>query len=129
MSWDDGASYDGGFSLNEDGMEREISPISESSDLRGGVAKDDGNFAKSPPPVCRPCSENEENDDSAKGKTINLQKGDSLNARYVVVGVLGSGAFGTVYSARDQGSGEIVAVKVQRAGRKYSQVPKFAFPA
>jgi hypothetical protein len=128
LSRDDGANYDGGeFYLNDDGIEREISPISESSDLRhDAIDDDDCAISKSPQQTHLPCSEAEEHDSISKGKTTTLQKGDLLNERYAVVCVLGSGAFGTVYSAHDQVSGETVAVKVQRAGHKYSQVSSHA---
>eukprot|EP00960_Hanusia_phi_P029190 747822-Hanusia_phi.AAC.3 len=48
--------------------------------------------------------------------------GDVLNKRISILGILGSGAFGTVYIAWDKQTDSYLAVKVQRAGRKHVQV-------
>mmetsp|Transcript_23361 Transcript_23361/g.75951 ORF Transcript_23361/g.75951 Transcript_23361/m.75951 type:complete len:535 (-) Transcript_23361:1560-3164(-) len=48
--------------------------------------------------------------------------GDVLNKRISILGVLGSGAFGTVYIAWDKQTDAHLAVKVQRAGKKHVQV-------
>eukprot|EP00286_Rhodomonas_abbreviata_P023958 CAMPEP_0181299744 /NCGR_PEP_ID=MMETSP1101-20121128/6514_1 /TAXON_ID=46948 /ORGANISM="Rhodomonas abbreviata, Strain Caron Lab Isolate" /LENGTH=263 /DNA_ID=CAMNT_0023404923 /DNA_START=179 /DNA_END=967 /DNA_ORIENTATION=+ len=51
-----------------------------------------------------------------------LKIGDCLNNRLYITTVLGAGAFGTVYLAKDQHTGDSVAVKVQRAGKRHWQV-------
>lgn len=51
-----------------------------------------------------------------------LKVGDQMNSRLTITSVLGSGAFGTVYMAKDQTTGQSVAVKVQRGGSRHCQV-------
>ncbi len=125
LSWNDEAHHEErSMGLYNNEFDREVSPISsESTDAR----PIETSYAKSPPSNLRPASETEESDEVAKEKPPVLQKGDALSERHVVMGVLGSGAFGTVYAAYDDAAGEMVAVKVQRAGRKYSQVSAIHF--
>jgi hypothetical protein len=44
-----------------------------------------------------------------------LHRGDVLNGRYVVLERIGSGGYGTVFSARDKAKNRVVAIKVLRA--------------
>ncbi len=121
LSWDDETHYeDRALGLHANEFEREVSPISSEDNQSADARATDTSFAKSP--NLRPASETDECDDDAKGKMPVLQKGDALSERHVVLGVLGSGAFATVYAAYDEAAGETLAVKVQRPGRKYSQV-------
>jgi hypothetical protein len=53
-----------------------------------------------------------------------VEVGDILNERYGLVGLLGAGAFGQVFLAEDKVQRIHVAIKVQGAGDRQSQVAK-----